>query len=36
VGVWKDTVVRLFGVKQAMATGRTAQVGRVLKRFGVL
>lgn len=36
VGVWRDTVVRLFGVKQAPLTGRTAQVGRVLKRFGVL
>ena len=36
VGVWRDTTVRLFGVKQAVAVGRTAQVGRVLKRLGVV
>ena len=36
VGVWRDTTVRLFGVKQAVNVGRGAQVGRVLRRFGVV
>ena len=36
VGVWRDTTVRLFGVKQAIDKGRGAQVGRVLRRFGVV
>lgn len=36
VGVWKDTTVRLFGVKQAPVKGRSAQVGRVLKMIGVV
>ena len=35
VGSWRDTTVRLFGVKQAPITGRGAQVERVLKRLGV-
>lgn len=36
-GVWKDTTVRLFGVKQAPVR-RSAQesVGRVLKMIGVV
>lgn len=35
-GIWRDTQVRLFGVKQAPVKGRGAQVGRVLKRLGVV
>ncbi|GFZ44221.1 hypothetical protein JCM24511_01943 [Saitozyma sp. JCM 24511] len=37
IGIWRDTTVRLFGIKQAPAK-RTAQesVGRVLKMFGVV
>ncbi|BEJ11066.1 hypothetical protein CspHIS471_0104880 [Cutaneotrichosporon sp. HIS471] len=34
-GVWRDTTVRLFGVKQAPGSKRAAQVDRVLKMFGV-
>lgn len=34
-GVWRDTTVRLFGVKQAPGPKRGAQVDRVLKMFGV-
>lgn len=34
-GVWRDTTVRLFGVKQAPQQRRAAQVDRVLKMFGV-
>ncbi|EIW70902.1 hypothetical protein TREMEDRAFT_43442 [Tremella mesenterica DSM 1558] len=36
VGVWRDTTVRLFGVKQAPVRGRGAQMGRVLKMIGVV
>lgn len=36
VGMWRDTTVKLFGVKQAPVKGRGAQVGRVLKRLGVM
>ncbi|ORY21894.1 high-temperature-induced dauer-formation protein-domain-containing protein [Naematelia encephala] len=36
VGMWRDTTVKLFGVKQAPVKGRTAQVGRVLKMIGVV
>ncbi|WVQ77248.1 hypothetical protein IAR50_006931 [Cryptococcus sp. DSM 104548] len=36
-GIWRDTQVRLFGIKQAPAgKGRGAQVGRVLKMIGVV
>ncbi|WWC70472.1 uncharacterized protein I206_104423 [Kwoniella pini CBS 10737] len=35
-GVWRDTTVRLFGVKQAPVKGRGAQVGRFLKTIGVV
>lgn len=35
-GLWKDTTVRLFGVKQAPAKGRPAQVDRMLKMIGVV
>ena len=34
-GIWRDTKVRLFGVKQAPVKGRGAQVERMLKRWGV-
>ncbi|WWD17544.1 hypothetical protein CI109_101985 [Kwoniella shandongensis] len=36
IGIWRDTTVRLFGVKQAPVKGRGAQVGRVLKMIGVV
>ncbi|OXH42508.1 hypothetical protein J008_00023 [Cryptococcus neoformans] len=36
IGSWKDTQVRLFGIKQAPVRGRGAQVGRVLKMMGVV
>ncbi|WVQ82249.1 hypothetical protein IAT38_004377 [Cryptococcus sp. DSM 104549] len=36
VGMWRDTTVRLFGIKQAPVKGRGAQVGRVLKMMGVV
>ena len=36
VGAWRDTTVKLFGVKTAPERGRSAQVGRVLKRWGVV
>ncbi|WRT66068.1 uncharacterized protein IL334_003020 [Kwoniella shivajii] len=35
-GIWRDTTVRLFGVKQAPVKGRSAQVGRFLKTIGVV
>ncbi|ODN80001.1 hypothetical protein L202_03866 [Cryptococcus amylolentus CBS 6039] len=36
-GIWRDTQVRLFGIKQApVGKGRGAQVGRVLKMIGVV
>ncbi|WVR07282.1 hypothetical protein IAU60_004323 [Kwoniella sp. DSM 27419] len=35
-GAWRDTQVRLFGIKQAPVKGRGAQVGRVLKMIGVV
>ncbi|WVW83585.1 hypothetical protein I302_105606 [Kwoniella bestiolae CBS 10118] len=35
-GVWRDTTVRLFGVKQAPVKGRGAQVGKFLKTIGVV
>lgn len=35
IGIWRDTTVRLFGVKQAPVKGRSAQVGRMLKMIGV-
>ncbi|OCF31019.1 hypothetical protein I316_07290 [Kwoniella heveanensis BCC8398] len=35
-GVWRDTQVRLFGIKTAPVKGRGAQVGRVLKMIGVV
>ncbi|TXT07161.1 hypothetical protein VHUM_03331 [Vanrija humicola] len=35
IGAWRDTSVRLFGVKQAPAKGRAAQVDRMLKMIGV-
>ncbi|WWC61589.1 uncharacterized protein I303_104173 [Kwoniella dejecticola CBS 10117] len=35
-GAWRDTTVRLFGVKQAPVKGRGAQVGRFLKTIGVV
>ncbi|KAK8864156.1 hypothetical protein IAR55_001402 [Kwoniella newhampshirensis] len=36
IGIWRDTTVRLFGVKQAPVKGRGVQVGRVLKMIGVV
>lgn len=36
IGIWRDTTVKLFGVVQAPIKGRGAQVGRVLKRWGVV
>lgn len=36
IGAWKDTQVRLFGIKQAPVRGRGAQVNRVLKMMGVV
>jgi hypothetical protein len=36
IGIWRDTTVRLFGVVQAPTKGRGAQMGRVLKRWGVV
>lgn len=35
LGIWRDTNVRLFGIKHAPTTGRPAQVDRVLKLFGM-
>ncbi|KAL1405455.1 hypothetical protein Q8F55_009087 [Vanrija albida] len=35
IGAWRDTSVRLFGVKQAPVKGRAAQVDRMLKMIGV-
>ncbi|KAK4683945.1 hypothetical protein P7C73_g6263, partial [Tremellales sp. Uapishka_1] len=35
-GIWSNTTVKLFGVKQAPVKGRTAQVGRMLKMIGVV
>lgn len=34
-GIWRDTKVKLFGVKQAPTRSRGAQMGRMLKRLGV-
>mgnify|MGYP002718835878 CR=1 FL=1 len=36
VGIWRDTTVKLFGVRQAVDKSRGAQMGRVLKRWGVV
>jgi hypothetical protein len=37
VGIWRDTTVRLFGVRQAAPRRRGGeQVGRVLKMIGVV
>lgn len=36
LGVWKDTTVRLFSVKQAPVKSRAPQVDRVLKMIGVV
>ncbi|KAL7421522.1 hypothetical protein Q5752_003291 [Cryptotrichosporon argae] len=35
-GVWRDTTVKLFSVKQAPTRARNGQVGRVLKMMGVV